>query len=199
MTAWNRGIFRLWVLPGSVLTPPPRRSPLLPWTAPRAWPGSSSPSTGTPGLSSDGWSTFHPSYWHHPEHNSSRVSERASHLWNQTDSMHNESTHLPHGFNTLLEEVEVTMARQIAWPDHVTIETPELLHLEKKKKCLHQQLWAACIHRFGLRLAEAISTICPALTYRGEAANLLNVLFVALSTGWSPWGASGVPEGVVVL
>lgn len=130
--------FRLWVLPGSVLTPRPRRSPLLPWTAPRAWPGSSSPSTETPGLSSDGWSTFHPSYWHHPEHNSSRSSQRASRLRNQTDSMHNKmSTHLPHGFNTLLEEVEVTMARQVAWPDHMTIETPELLHLEKKKKCLH--------------------------------------------------------------
>ncbi len=36
-------------------------------------------------------------------------------------------------------------------------------------------------------------------TYWGEAANLFNVLFVALSAGWSPWGASRVPEGVVVL
>lgn len=49
-------------LPGSVLTPQPRRSPLPPWTAPLAWPGSGSPSIETPGLSSDGWSTFHPSY-----------------------------------------------------------------------------------------------------------------------------------------
>lgn len=51
------------------------------------------------------------------------------------------STYLPHGFNTLFEEVEVTMACQVTWPDHVTIETPELLHLEKDKKCLYQQLW----------------------------------------------------------
>lgn len=37
--------------------------------------------------------------------------------------------HLPHGFNAFFEEVEVTMTCQIARSDHVTIETPELLHL----------------------------------------------------------------------
>ncbi len=51
------------------------------------------------------------------------------------------STHLPHGFNALLEEVEVTVACQVPRPDHVTIETPELLHLGKGKKCFYQQLW----------------------------------------------------------
>lgn len=50
-------------------------------------------------------------------------------------------THLPHGFNTLFEQVEVTVACQVAWPDHVTIETPELFHLEKDEKSLCQQLW----------------------------------------------------------
>ena len=43
------------------------------------------------------------------------------------------STDLPHGFNTLFEQVEVTMACHVAWPDHVTIKTPELLHLGKDK------------------------------------------------------------------
>lgn len=55
-------------LPGNVLRPQPHRSPLRPWTAPPAWPGSGSPNTGTQGLSLNEWSTFHPSYWHHPEH-----------------------------------------------------------------------------------------------------------------------------------
>lgn len=54
-------------LPGSVLTLRPHRSPLQPWTAPRAWPGSGSPSNATPGLSSGGWSTSHPSCWRHPK------------------------------------------------------------------------------------------------------------------------------------
>lgn len=101
------------------------------------------------------------------------------------------TTDLPHGFNALLEEVEVTMACQVTWTDHVTIETPELLHLSRDKSqhelelkdagcvCLRSNLWK--------------------WTYRGKAANLFNILFVALGAGWSPWGASGVPEGVVVL
>lgn len=56
-------------LPGSVLIPRHHRSPLQPWTAPQALPRSGSPSTGMLGPSSNGWSTFHPSYWHHPEQN----------------------------------------------------------------------------------------------------------------------------------
>lgn len=51
------------------------------------------------------------------------------------------SIYLPHGFNTLLKKVEVTVACQIAWPYHVTVKTPELLHLAKDKKCFYQQLW----------------------------------------------------------
>lgn len=38
-----------------------------------------------------------------------------------------------------------------------------------------------------------------AVTDRGKAPNLFDVLLVALGAGWSPWRASGVPEGVVVL
>ena len=36
-------------------------------------------------------------------------------------------------------------------------------------------------------------------TDRGETANLFDVLLVALGAGRPPWGASRVPEGVVVL
>lgn len=110
------------------------------------------------------------------------------------------NTHLPHGFNTLLEEVEVTMACHVAWPDHVTIETPELLHLGKDES-QHELVFIdlSCVW------VRSCLNCMPSLkrsrrsTYRGEAADLLNILFVALSTGRSPWGASGVPEGVVVL
>ena len=46
--------------------------------------------------------------------------------------------HLPHGFNTLFEEVEITVACQVTWPNHVTIETPKLLHLRTNEKWIHQ-------------------------------------------------------------
>lgn len=113
------------------------------------------------------------------------------------------STHLPHGLNTLLEEVEVTVAGQVAWSDHVTIETPELLHLVKEMKCLYQQLtqhkiWAVSGYKLPIYCMASLKR-SQGSTYRGKAANLFNVLLVALSAGRSPRGASGVPEGVVVL
>lgn len=43
------------------------------------------------------------------------------------------STHLPHGLDAFLEEVEVTVASKVARSDHVTVETPELLHLLELK------------------------------------------------------------------
>lgn len=122
------------VVPGSVLTPRHRRSPPLPWTAPPAWPESGFPSTETPGLSSGEWSTFRPSYWHHPDHNKGLSFETALSFENNTKILfHNPTTDLPHGFNALLEEVKVTMACQVTGTDHVTIETPELLHLSTDK------------------------------------------------------------------
>lgn len=39
-------------------------------------------------------------------------------------------THLPHGLDPLLKQVEIAVACQIARSDHVTIKTPELLHLQ---------------------------------------------------------------------
>lgn len=37
------------------------------------------------------------------------------------------------------------------------------------------------------------------MTNRGKAADLFDVLLVALGACWSPWGAPGIPESVVVL
>lgn len=37
--------------------------------------------------------------------------------------------YLPHGFDPLLEEVEVTVSAQVTWTDQMTVEPPELLHL----------------------------------------------------------------------
>lgn len=34
--------------------------------------------------------------------------------------------------------MEITMAGQITWPDHVTIETPELLHLWQQNQAQNQ-------------------------------------------------------------
>lgn len=65
---WFRSVSVFLDLPGNVLRPQPHRSPRRPWTAPPAWPGWGSPNTGTRGLSLNEWSTFHPFYWHHPEH-----------------------------------------------------------------------------------------------------------------------------------
>lgn len=110
------------------------------------------------------------------------------------------NTHLPHGFDTLLEEVEVTVARQVTWPDHVTIETPELLHL-RKNESQHELVFTdlSCISiRSYLHCSSSLKRSWRS-TYWGKAANLLNILFITLSTGWSPWGASRVPEGVVIL
>lgn len=45
-------------------------------------------------------------------------------------SSHKPNTNLPHGFNTLFKEVEVAMTCQVTWADHVTVKTPELLHLK---------------------------------------------------------------------
>lgn len=42
------------------------------------------------------------------------------------------STNLPHWLNTLLEEVEVTMACKVTRPYHVAIKSPELFHLRKR-------------------------------------------------------------------
>lgn len=41
------------------------------------------------------------------------------------------TTYLPHGFDAFLEQVEITVASQITWSDHVTVKSPELLHLNK--------------------------------------------------------------------
>lgn len=71
-----------------------------------------------------------------------RVSEQTLHYWYAIRKRQDLSkcTHLPHGFNAFFEQVEVTMTGQVTRPDHVTIETPELLHLGQIKKCLHWQL-----------------------------------------------------------
>ena len=37
--------------------------------------------------------------------------------------------HLPHGFNSFFEEVEVTVAGQVPGTHHVAVKPPELLHL----------------------------------------------------------------------
>lgn len=60
-------MFVLLDSPGSVRTQQRHRSPLRPWTAPPAWPGSGSPNIETPGLSLGEWSTSLPFYWHHPK------------------------------------------------------------------------------------------------------------------------------------
>lgn len=41
-------------------------------------------------------------------------------------------THLPHGLDSFLKQVEIAVAGQVARSDHVTIKTPELLHLQKQ-------------------------------------------------------------------
>lgn len=37
--------------------------------------------------------------------------------------------YLPHGFDPLLEQVEVTVSAQVTWTHQMTVEPPELLHL----------------------------------------------------------------------
>lgn len=56
------------------------------------------------------------------------------------------SPHLPHRFNSFFEEMKVTVACQVPRADHVAVELPELLHLQKEKpraqelfSCLHGQ------------------------------------------------------------
>ena len=38
-------------------------------------------------------------------------------------------THLPHWFDAFLEEVDVTVWRQLTWPSQVAVVGPKLLHL----------------------------------------------------------------------
>lgn len=38
-------------------------------------------------------------------------------------------SYLPHGFDALLEQVEVAVPAQVAWPHQMTVKPPELLHL----------------------------------------------------------------------
>lgn len=40
--------------------------------------------------------------------------------------------YLPHGLDSLFEKMEVAVASQITWSDHVTIKPPELLHLRHR-------------------------------------------------------------------
>lgn len=51
-------------------------------------------------------------------------------------------------------------------------------------------------YSFGLSFLHHVS---GKSLYRGEAADLLYILLIALRTGWSPWGTSGVPKAVIVL
>ena len=49
------------------------------------------------------------------------------------------SSHLPHGFNSFFEEMEVTVACQVPGTYHVAVKPPELLHLQREdsrvKRC----------------------------------------------------------------
>lgn len=38
-------------------------------------------------------------------------------------------SYLPHGFDALLEQVEVAVPAQVTWPHQMTVKPPELLHL----------------------------------------------------------------------
>lgn len=64
------------------------------------------------------------------------------------------NSHLPHGFNTLLEKVEVTVSCQVAGPYHVTIETPELFNLVRNERSK-----LACNNSFGLCLDKILSML----------------------------------------
>ena len=42
------------------------------------------------------------------------------------------SSHLPHGFNSFFEEMEVTVACQVPGTHHVAVKPPELLYLQRE-------------------------------------------------------------------
>jgi len=42
------------------------------------------------------------------------------------------SSHLPHGFNSFFEEMEVAVACQVPGTHHVAVKPPELLHLQRE-------------------------------------------------------------------
>lgn len=46
-------------------------------------------------------------------------------------------THLPHGFNSLFEQVEIAVTRQISRTNQVTVELPELFHLHTRAQFIH--------------------------------------------------------------
>lgn len=51
-------------------------------------------------------------------------------LWENIKTEMRAPTHLPHGFDSLFEKMEVTMACQVPRTYHVTVKPPELLHLQ---------------------------------------------------------------------
>lgn len=87
------------------------------------------------------------------------------------------------------------MTCQVTWADHVTVKAPELLHLRSDKS----QHEVASRERENEMSCDNVRSNLWVWTYRGKAANLLNILFVALCASWSPRRASWVPEGVIVL
>ncbi len=59
--------------------------------------------------------------------------------------MWSNNPHLPHGFDSFLKQVEITVTSQITRSDHVTIKTPELLHLQTQGSCWtvnHVIMWS---------------------------------------------------------
>lgn len=126
------------LVPGSVWRRRRRRSPLPPWTALPAWPGWCSPRTYWPDLYAGGWSTCPRCGWTHPDRQTGGETDRweAVQVWDRQQCLDGRGFfffflffYLPHGFDPLLEQVEVTVSAQVTWTDQMTVEPPELLHL----------------------------------------------------------------------
>lgn len=146
----------LEVVPGSVWRRRRHRSPPPPWTALPTWPGWCSPRIDWPDLCAGGWSTFPRCGWIHPD------AQRGAARARQTGKTRNRwetniggetvfALYLPHGFDPLLEEVEVTVSTQVTRTDQMTVESPKLLHLKTQTAHdgWHQlvETWAAFTKR----------------------------------------------------
>lgn len=115
-------------VPGSVWRQRHRRSLLPPWTALPAWLGWYSPRIYWPDLYAVGWSTCHRFGWTHPGCQGATGKWEAVQVWDRQDGA-TVSFYLPHGFDSLLEQMEVAVSAQVTWTDQMTVEPPELLHL----------------------------------------------------------------------